>query len=232
MVLEARICAGMVAMFNGEYGVAAEILIRAVELHPADAMAHVALGMLLLQAGRLEEALHAMATGQSLDPLSATYAGLLAVVLFTLGRIDAAREQAALCLALDPKHLMARVLLADIDLVCGRREAALGKYFEFCRMSNGHPLALGRLGYIYGLEGNRSKVENILNTLLARADEPGRVAPSIALVHLGLGNTKKALNWVRTAAEQNALVDMIPSMPFYDALRSDPKFTVLIPDLR
>jgi len=93
-------------------------------------------------------------------------------------------------------------------------------------------LALGRLGYIYGLEGNRSKVENILNTLLARADEPGRVAPSIALVHLGLGNTKKALNWVRTAAEQNALVDMIPSMPFYDALRSDPKFTVLIPDLR
>jgi len=37
---------------------------------------------------------------------------------------------------------------------------------------------------------------------------------------------------VHTAAEQNSLIDMMPSLPFYDALRSDPKFTALIPDLR
>ena len=231
MLLEARVCAGMVAMFKGEYGMAAEMLFRAVELHPTEAMAHVALGMLLLHAGRLEEAQRAMAIGQSLDPLSAINAGLMAVTLFTLGRIDAAREQAALCLALDPKNMMAHMLLADIELVSGRREVALGKYNELCRISNGHPLALGKLGYIYGLEGKRSKVENILNTLLAQADDPGRVAPSVALVYLGLGDTKKALTWLHNAAEQNALVDMIPSMPYYDALRSDPKFTMLIPDL-
>jgi TPR repeat protein len=127
---------------------------------------------------------------------------------------------------------MAHALLADIDLVSGRHDTALGKYFEFCRMSNGHPLALGKLGYMYGLEGKRAEVQSILNTLLAQADEPGRVAPSIALAYLGQADTKKALSWMRTAAEQNSLVDMIPSMPFYDSLRSDPKFTALIPNLR
>jgi TolB-like protein len=231
MVLEARVCAGMVAMFKGDYGVAAEKLIHAIELHPTDAMPHVALGMLLLHAGRLEEALLAISTGQSLDPLSALNAGLRAVVSFNLGRIDAAREQAALCLALDPKNMMAHVLLADIELAAGRRESALSKYFELCRMSNGHPMALGKLGYLYGLERKCAKAQNILNTLLAGADEPGRVAPSIALTYLGLGDAKKALAWMHTAAEQNALVDMVPSMPFYDDLRSDSKFTALIPNL-
>lgn len=231
-ILETRVCAGMVAMFRGEYGAAAEMLMCAVEQHPTDAMAHVALGILLLHAGRLEEALQAMSTGQSLDPLSAITAAMLAVVLFNLRRIDASREQAAFCLALDPKNMMAHALLADIELVSGRHDTALSKYFEFCRMSNGHPLALGKLGYLYGLEGKRAEVQSILNTLLAQADEPGRVAPSIALAYLGLGDTKQALIWVRAAAEQNSLVDMIPSTPFYDPLRSDPKFTALIPDLR
>ena len=232
MFLEARVCAGMVAMFKGEYGVAAERLMHAVELHPTDAMAHVALGILLLHAGRLEEALQTLSIGQSLDPLSAINAAMLAGVLFNLRRIDAAREQATLCLALDPKNMMAHALLPDIEMVCGRHDAALAKHFEFCRMSNGHPLALGKLGYLYGLEGKHAEVQNILNTLLAQADEPGRVAPSIALAYLGLGDTKKALTWVHTAAEQNSLIDMIPSMPFFDALRSDPKFAALIPDLR
>jgi TolB-like protein/Flp pilus assembly protein TadD len=230
-MLEERVCAGMVAMFIGEYDVAAKTLMRAVELNPTNAMAHVALGILLLHAGRLEEALQAMTAGQSLDPLSAFSAAMLAVVLFNLRRIDAAREQAALCLALDPKNIMARALLTDIELVSGRHDAALGKCFEFCRISNGHPLALGKLGYVYGLEGKRAEVQSILNTLLAQADEPGRVAPAIALAYLGLGDSKKALIWVRTAAEQNSLIDMIPSLPFYDALRSDPKFTALIPAL-
>jgi TolB-like protein/Tfp pilus assembly protein PilF len=232
MVLEARVCAGMVAMFKGEYGVAAEMLMRAVELHPTDAMAHVALGILQLHAGRLEAALQAMTTGQSLDPLSAISAGMLAVVLFSLGRLDEAREQAMLCLALDPRNVMSHALLADIELVCGRHDTALEKSFELCRMSNGHPLALGKLGYVYGLVGRKAEVQSILNTLLSQTDEPGRVAPSIALAYLGLGDAKKALNWLRTAAERNCLVDMIPSMPFYDALRSDRKFTALIPNLR
>lgn len=232
MVLEARVCAGMVAMFRGEYAAAAETLVRATELHPAKAMAHMALGILQLHTGRPEEALQAILAGQALDPLSTLSAGMLATVLFSLRRIDAAREQAALCLVLDQKNMMAHALLADIDLVSGRHDAALSQSFEFCRMSNGHPLALGKLGYIYGLQGQRAKVQNILNTLLAQADEPGRVAPSIALTYLGLGDTGKALLWMRTAAEHNALVDIIPSLPFYDALRSDPKFTALIPGLR
>jgi TolB-like protein/Flp pilus assembly protein TadD len=232
LFLETRVCVGMVAMFKGEYGVAADRLMRAVELHPTNAMTHVALGILLLHAGKLEEALHTLSIGQSLDPLSAINAGMLAVVLFNLRRIDASREQATLCLALDPKNMMAHALLADIEMVSGRHDVALAKHFEFCRLSNGHPLALGKLGYMYGLEGKHAEVQSILNTLLAQADEPGRVAPAIALAYLGLGHTKKALSWMRTAAEQNSLIDMIPSMPFYDALRSDPKFTALIPDLR
>jgi TolB-like protein/Flp pilus assembly protein TadD len=232
MLLEARVCAGMVAMFKGEYGASAEMLMRAVELHRTDAMAHVALGIVLLHTGRLEDALQALSAGQRLDPLSSLNASMLATVLFSLRRMDAAREQAALCLALDPKNMMAHALLADIDLASGRHDTALNQSFEFCRMSHGHPLALGKVGYIYGLQGNRAGVQTILNMLLAQADEPGRVAPSIALAYLGLGDAGKALLWMRTAAEHNTLVDIIPSMPFYDALRSDPKFTALIPGRR
>jgi TolB-like protein/Flp pilus assembly protein TadD len=232
MLLETRVCAGMVAMFKGDYATAAETLMRTVELHPTDPMAHVALGILQLHAGRLEAALQAMSNGQGLDPLSPLTASMLATILFSMRRFDAAREQAAFCLALDPKNMMAHALLADIDLACGQHDTALVKSFEFCQISNGHPLALAKLGYIYGLEGKRSEVQNILNTLIAQADEPGRVAPSIALTYLGLGDPKKALMWMRIAAEHNTLVDIIPSMPFYDPLRSDPTFTALIPDLR
>jgi len=67
-LVEARVCAGMIAMFKGEHGPAAEMLMRAVELHPTEAMAHVALGILLLHSGRLKEALQAISTGQNLDP--------------------------------------------------------------------------------------------------------------------------------------------------------------------
>ncbi|WP_157190126.1 tetratricopeptide repeat protein [Novosphingobium sp. Rr 2-17] len=231
ILVEMRICAGMVAMFKGEYEAAADMLMRTVELHPAAAMAHVALGMLLLHAGRLEEALEAMSTGQRLEPLSAMNAGMLAGVLFSLRRYEASREQAALCLALDPNSMVAQILLADIELVCGRRETALAQYFEFYRSSNRHAGAMGKLGYIHGLEGNRSEAQKILNMLLAQADDPGRVAPAIALTYLGLGDTGNALTWMQAAAQQNSLIDMIPSIPFFDSLRSDPKFTALIPDL-
>jgi tetratricopeptide (TPR) repeat protein len=228
--VEARIGAGMAAMFNSEYTLAEDMLSGAVDLAPDSAAAHVALGTLLLHIGRLHDSLRETRAGERLDPQSASNASMVSLALFSLRRFDEAGLQAQRSLSLDPQLLISRMLLADIEFFTADRAVALRQMASICSFCGDHPLALGKLAYAHGMDGDPAAARKVLDTLLSRSDQTGRAAPCIALGYLGLRDAKNALKWLRIASEQNSIVDIVPgSTPFFDPLRSDRKFHVLLP---
>lgn len=73
---------------------------------------------------------------------------------------------------------------------------------------------------------------------LGRADDAhpaaGDVPPiSFARVHLGLGEHAAALDWLETAyRKRNTNVLLLRSVPFYDPIRSEPRFQQLLARLK
>jgi len=230
--IEARIAAGVAAMFNREHRLAADMLYQAAELDPTNANARTALGTFLLHVGEWQNALHETRVGERLDPLSASSSGMVALSLMALGRFADARVQTQRSLSLDPSFPLSRMLLADIDLFAGNTAEALRAMAEFSASSDRHPLARGKLAYAYGVTGDSARAHDVLQELLASAGESTYAAPSIALSYLGLGEPKNALKWLRIANEQNSIADILQGqLPFFDPLRSEPGFNALIPSL-
>ena len=82
-----------------------------------------------------------------------------------------------------------------------------------------------RLGYIYGIAGNRDKALEILNQYLELSKKEF-VSPShIAIIYIGLGEKDNALEWLEKTYEQNETgLQFIKVDPMFDNLQSDPRF--------
>ena len=90
-------------------------------------------------------------------------------------------------------------------------------------------IALGVLGYAYGLMGKFSDAQDILSEALQR-EETGYFAPTfIAMIYTGMGNRDKAFEWLEHAVERkDPTIYPIKVMPPWRNLYSDPRWPELI----
>ena len=84
-------------------------------------------------------------------------------------------------------------------------------------------------GYAMARAGRRVAARTILNELLAPAQDRYISPVSVALLYLGLHETRAALDWLERAREEHdvSLVDLNVD-PLYDPLRSLPRFRRLL----
>jgi TolB-like protein len=190
---------------------------RAIELSPSYATAHQWYAALMTYTHRLDEAIERYRTALSLDPLSAIIGANLADALYYARRNDEAIEQYMKTLELHPGFWYAQRGLGLAYLQTQMYEEAEAALRE---VSGSHPA----LVYVYTAQGRRDMALAVFEA----AEEVSLESQLYAVV--GLGEMDRAFEILDRAYEGRALwlLEYPRLDPYFDTLRSDPRFAVLM----
>jgi TolB-like protein/Flp pilus assembly protein TadD len=151
--------------FDFDFAQANKEFQRAIELNPNYATAHQQYGNNTLSAlGRFDDAIREGRRALELDPLSSVINSDLGADYLYAGRYDEAIAQYRKLLEMDPGYYFGHFLLGQALEMKGFRDAAIEEYRKATAL-NDDPTVLGTLARAYGLSGNRTEAEKILNQL-------------------------------------------------------------------
>ena len=115
-------------------------------------------------------------------------------------------------------------------LQCRRQDTA-GTIAEFqkAKALDPQPWFDGALAYAYARAGDRAKAEQVLRDLDDQAKQR-YISPGLrVLLHLGLGEKDKGLDWLeRCYKEQDGFCSGLKIYPGFDPVRTEPRFQVLL----
>lgn len=204
---------------------------RAIALNPGYATAHHWYSIdFLASLGRLEEAWAELQTALQLDPLSAIINEGEGYLQMLSRRYDDAIAAFEKLLELDPHFYKAYTALGRVYSLKGCYEDAIAMLEKGREMAAGNvPSILGALGQTYALSGKEQEARRLLETL-SDLTERGYVSSTcFALIHAGLGENARALEWLELACDRHELsIATIYIHPAYDTLRSEPRFKALL----
>ena len=216
--------------YEWQWGESGRLYRRAIELNPGYATArHWYAVDYLAMLGRFDEALPQLEVARDLDPLSLITREGKPYILMLARRYDEAMRYYNELMEYDPSYYKAYTSLGRLYIQVGRYADAI-RMLQKGRLLGGEvPNILGALGQAYGLAGKRKEALGVL-TELHRLSET-RPAPCVtfALIHLGLGDQQKALDYLESSAECRHLqLCAIKVHPTYDPLRGHRRFQKLI----
>jgi adenylate cyclase len=201
---------------------------RAIELNPNLAWAYEIYAWFLGGLGRLDEAIAKDKKAIELDPLNSFFQAALAYFLYHARRYDDAIVQIRRTLDLDPASTVARHLLGCCFLWKGDTAGAIAE-FQRSKIMVAGAWYQGLLGYAYAIAGDRPKAEQILRELEEMAKRQYVSSTAFADIHLGLGETEKALDWLEESyQDQESACWYLKVDPIYDSVRNEPRFQALV----
>ncbi len=201
---------------------------RALELNPNDADAHSGLSSWLLSHGRTEEALAWAQRGRELDPLTVSGANI-GWILFQSHRYDEAIHEMRSALAVEPDDAGILMYLGFALVANNRSADAIPILEKAASISNGSPAATGVLIRAYAHAGRRGDALRLLAELQKRRKAGYVPAAAFVNAYLGLGENEQAFTWLEQAyKEQSNIVLFLKVHPFFDPIRSDPRFADLV----
>jgi class 3 adenylate cyclase/TolB-like protein len=201
---------------------------RALELNPNLALAHDQYAWLLTMRERFDEAAARSKRAVDLDPLSPLMNVNRGYWLYLARRFDEANVHFRKTLELDPNYPWALRTMGWSLLWKGDQTAALA-LMEKAQSLDADPWSIGCFGYALAVSGDRAKAGQILRDLEDLAKRRYVTPSARIIVHLGLGENEKALDWLGKCYE-----DVDPQCwylklePFYDSLRREPRFQALL----
>jgi tetratricopeptide (TPR) repeat protein len=198
---------------------------RALELNPNSADAHLRYGMYLGVMGQYDEAITEYKVARTLDPLSIFINLQVAQMHYHARQYDKAIEEFQRTLEMDPNFPLTHTFLAWSYLQKGMYEEAIAEAQKAVELSRGEALDLAGLGYVYGTSGSKDEAMKTMDELNKRR----HVAPlHFALIYIGMNDKDQAFEWLeRSYEERDSWIIWLKS-PFYDSLRSDPRFKALL----
>ncbi len=201
---------------------------RAVALKPGYATGHHWYAELLMATGRSREAMAQLQTAANLDPLSLIIATDQGRALYFARRYDDAIAQYKKVLDVEPRFVFAHICLGLTYVEKGMYDQAIAEYEEVGRLAEDRQ-ALVLLAHAYGLAGRKAEARKRL-AALEKLAATSYVSPhSLAIVHLGLGETDPAFAWLdKSLAERSQWMAYLRVDPRMDRVRSDPRFAVLL----
>lgn len=207
---------------------------RAKELSPSSAVARYYYGMLfLMPLGRVEQAMTEIRRAVELDPLDPFINSLLGWVIHVTRQFDSAIAQLQHTIDLDPTFFFPYWYLSLTYTLTGRLDEAIVAAEKAKELSGGNAVMLGWLGRVYGLAGRAAEARQLLGELEVRC-RSGYVPPSaIAMIHRGLGDLEKGLEWWKKGIEEHdqVLLTSLRTEPSYDDLRSHPAYQALLREM-
>src|SRR6266446_4700566 len=201
---------------------------RAIELSPSDAAAQAGLADWLVCQGRIEEALASARRAQELDP-QAFSGGQVGWIFFQARRHDEAIRELRTALTMEPNDPMAFWFLGFALTGASQFDEAVRTLEKAASLSDRSSAVLGVLVRAYAGADRRTEALRVLGELHRRRQKGYVPAAAFLNAYLGLGDTEEAFAWMeRAAQERSNIMQFLKVHPFFDPLRSDPRFAVFL----
>ncbi|HXA49627.1 MAG TPA: protein kinase [Candidatus Acidoferrum sp.] len=225
---EAYVALASIAGDEWDWAAADKAFRRALELNPGYVTAHQWYAGHLERMGRVKEGLAEFQRAYELDPLSPNVSLGVGALLYDDHQYDRAIEQDRRTLELAPGFGMAYLQIGLNLLAQGKNKEALVE-FEHAheRMSPASPFPL--IGYVQARSGNRQAALDMLRQIGDPAKRHRGAAFDKAVLYLGLGDRDQAFASLNEDVDRHApLIELVKVDPFFEPLRSDPRFALLL----
>jgi TolB-like protein/DNA-binding winged helix-turn-helix (wHTH) protein/Tfp pilus assembly protein PilF len=214
--------------FDWDWAAAEREFKEALKLNPNNATVHQYYGEYLVFMGQPEEAIAEYKRARELDPLSLDINAQFGRVYRDARRYDEAVDQCRKTLELDPNFTMAHWCLG-LAYVGKKMYTDAIREFQKARAAGGCPCELAGLGYAYAVADNRDEALSILRQMKTQSQQSYPFSCLIAEVYAGLGDKDRAFEWLNRAyKERDGQLTSLGFDPFFDSLRSDPRFADLV----
>jgi tetratricopeptide (TPR) repeat protein len=204
---------------------------RAIELNPNYPTAHYWYALYLAGMDRQEEALRQAQRAQELDPLSLVTNWHVGIILSYARPYDRAIEQLRKTLELDANFAGAHDDLGWTYAMMGRFDEAASEMQTAVKLSGGATHFMSDLAIVYAMSGKRGEAQKILDQLTELAKERYVEVYRMAQIYIALGDRDRAFEWLEKGYRERsfgASVLDLKAAPFWEPVRSDPRFVDLL----
>jgi len=203
---------------------------RAIALNPGYATAHHWLGCdHYATLGRLDEAFFEISIAQQLDPLSNIILEGRAYILMLRREYNAAITRYREILNINPAFYKAYTSMGRVYIQMGHFAEALAMLQHGRTLAGDIPSIMAAMGQTYGLLGDSARAREMLADLERVSKTRYVPAACFAIVHLGLGEKEKALDWLEEGCDRReSQLTAIKIHPVYSPLHGEPRFEAML----
>ena len=201
---------------------------RAIQLNPSYATGHQWYAECLSWQGRFDEALAESERARLLDPLSAIIATDHAAILYYSRQYDRAIAESLAVLDMDKSFPRVSTFLLGSYVQEGRFAEAID-LIERTQASPDNPWLWALRAYVYGRWGRTAEAQHAAAKVEQHIPELKLSAtPALLSVYISTGRKEDAIALLQKAyAEHSHILVTLEVDPFFDPLRSDPRFQEL-----
>ena len=231
---EAHANSGALAMFYDLDWLAAEREYhRAIELDANYPIAYELYSYLLSATGRLDDSIAKINRALKADPLSVLLSSDAGAAYYWARRYEEAIKQYQHSIEIDPNDPLSYLGLGTVYEQLGRHDDAISTYQRAIATSERSSTILGPLGFAFAKSGRRDEALKIVEELKGISREKYVSPYDLAILYTGLGDNDKAIEQLNRAYDERAgWIIALKVEPFFDSLRSDPRFEDLVRRLR
>jgi TolB-like protein/Tfp pilus assembly protein PilF len=207
-----------------DWTAAQQEFLTAIRLNPGYVIVYESYCYCLTAMEKFPEAREVIEKAVQLDPLSAKLNTDLGFNLYYLHQYDKAITVLKTSLALDPNYLLAHLWLARTYQEKKMFREALEEYNRTLKIYKNWPVALGAIGYVYGITGKKQEAEKMLDSL-NRLSSSIYISPYVlALVYTSVNDKENAFRCLNQAYDDRA--------NWMVWLKLDPRWRLLYDDKR
>ncbi|HSD72840.1 MAG TPA: protein kinase [Thermoanaerobaculia bacterium] len=226
---EAHTSLAYARLVSWDWAGAEEEFHRAIQRNPDYAQAHHFYGFLLAARERPEEAFAQFRQALEIDPLSLIINADYGWSYYCARRYDEAIEQLEKTIEMDSRFPQTYLWLGLAFQARGLYEQSIAAFDEGIRLTAGNPTFVAGKGVTLVLAGRREEGKKILADFEERLKTEYVPMAAMVQMNIALGNFDRAFEWLGRAAEYRASFMMpIKVYPFFDPIRSDPRFGELL----
>ena len=211
---------------------------QALKLNPKYPTAHQWYASYLMQMGKFSLAKAEIEEAHNLDPLSPIISANSGLYSYYEHNYDDAIAKYKVTLQSDPDFWVARHYLALAYVQKGMNQEAIAELRKLIKAPPSGPIpdqvveaeceASSSLGFVYGMAGKQAEAQAILSQLDALSKRRYVSPLYFAIVHAGLKDNDKAIEYLNKAFEaRHPGLVLIRIEPMFDGLRGDERFKAL-----
>src|SRR5258707_993067 len=168
---------------------------RAIELNPRYASAHQWYAFLLASRGEHDAALLEGHTALELDPASVSARRGVGWLAFYARRFDQALDHLARAIEMNPMAVESYRILGTTLAMRGQLADAERRLRDALALPGAGAYTTATLGWVLGRAGKLGEAEQLLRELEATGRDSYVSPVAFAILHIGLGNLDRALDW-------------------------------------
>jgi serine/threonine-protein kinase len=229
---EAQTSLGFVQLLDWDWQGAQSSLLRAIELNPRYAQAHMFYGWLMSTLDKPAEAAEAVRTGEELEPYLPATSGVSALVSYHARRFDQAIRESERALERDPTSALSLLCISMAHAAKGAHKEAILLAERGVGLSPDVNFLRGVLGAVLAMADEKEAARKVLADLLERSKRTYVGPTVISWIYAHLGERDSAFEWLEKAYDQrDCTLGFGLRAPMYDVIRDDARFDGLITKL-